>query len=67
MSKQTAGTKQKWDKSGKEQKITKIGELGILNYIFCIPDPLKSSLLPDINPWKLSVRKKLRPQVLKKL
>ena len=32
---------------------------------FFRPDPLKSSLLPDINPWKLVVPKKLRPQVLK--
>ena len=32
---------------------------------FFRPDPLKSSLLPDTNPWKLVVPKKLRPQVIK--
>ena len=32
---------------------------------FYRPDPLKSSLLLEINPWKLVVPKKLRPQVLK--
>ena len=32
---------------------------------FFKPDPLKSSLLPEISPWKLVVPEKLRPQVLK--
>ena len=35
--------------------------------VFCSPDPLKSSLLLDINLWKLVVLKKLRPQVLEKI
>ena len=33
-------------------------------YLFRL-DPLKSSLLPEINPWKSVVPKRLRAQVLK--
>ena len=32
---------------------------------FFRPDPLKFTLLPEINPWKLVEPKRLRPQVLK--
>ena len=42
----------------------KSGELETQLYFFR-PDPLKTTLLPDISPWKLVAPKKLRPQVLK--
>ena len=32
---------------------------------FLRPDPLKSTISPEINPWKLVVPKRLKPQVLK--
>ena len=42
----------------------KSGELETQLYFFR-PDPLKFTLLPEINPWKLVVSERLRPQVLK--
>ena len=48
-----------------DQKITRVGELGILDCIFFRLDLLKSSFLPDINPWKFVLPKRSRPQVLK--
>ena len=43
----------------------KIGEYRDFQLYLFRTDLLKSPLLPDINPWKLVVLKKLRPQVLK--
>ena len=34
MTKQMIGTQKKWDKLRKDEKITKIGDFGILNCIF---------------------------------